>query len=388
MKFINRLLYATALTILIIIVGLRLTGNDFMVNAIKRTYMVGEKTANINDHQQFETRTITADVSVPLPKHSAYNSKPLPDKFLDELNKYNTAAFLVIKDGQVITEHYLNGYNDRSMTNSFSMAKTVTALLLGIAIEEGHIKNLDQPITDFLPEFNNDKLAKNATIGNLAKMNSGYEWDEQYYSPFSPTVELVYGDDVTDFLLSGHFSAEPGEYWEYSSASTQLMGIFISRALKKAGAATNLSDYLSRKLWQPLGMNDDAPWHLDNSGMELVFCCINTNARNFAKLGLLMMNDGKWNGEQLVPQDYIHKMVSPVSIDSYGLSTWLSYDTQIPFYWFSGHLGQYIINVPEHNMVVVRLGEKNTPNINYRINGSIGNYLLDVYIQNALELSQ
>lgn len=388
MKFINRLLYATALTILIIIVGLRLTGNDFMVNAIKRTYMVGEKTANINDHQQFETRTITADVSAPLPKHSAYNSKPLPDEFLDELNKYNTAAFLVIKDGQVITEHYLNGYNDRSMTNSFSMAKTVTALLLGIAIEEGHIKNLDQPITDFLPEFNNDKLAKNATIGNLAKMNSGYEWDEQYYSPFSPTVELVYGDDVTDFLLSGHFSAEPGEYWEYSSASTQLMGIFISRALKKAGAATNLSDYLSRKLWQPLGMNDDAPWHLDNSGMELVFCCINTNARNFAKLGLLMMNDGKWNGEQLVPQDYIHKMVSPVSIDSYGLSTWLSYDTQIPFYWFSGHLGQYIINVPEHNMVVVRLGEKNTPNINYRINGSIGNYLLDVYIQNALELSQ
>lgn len=388
MKFINRLLYATALTILIIIVGLRLTGNDFMVNAIKRTYMVGEKTANINDHQQFETRTITADVSVPLPKHSAYNSKPLPDEFLDELNKYNTAAFLVIKDGQVITEHYLNGYNDRSKTNSFSMAKTVTALLLGIAIEEGHIKNLDQPITDFLPEFNNDKLAKNATIGNLAKMNSGYEWDEQYYSPFSPTVELVYGDDVTDFLLSGHFSAEPGEYWEYSSASTQLMGIFISRALKKAGAATNLSDYLSRKLWQPLGMNDDAPWHLDNSGMELVFCCINTNARNFAKLGLLMMNDGKWNGEQLVPQDYIHKMVSPVSIDSYGLSTWLSYDTQIPFYWFSGHLGQYIINVPEHNMVVVRLGEKNTPNINYRINGSIGNYLLDVYIQNALELSQ
>ena len=388
MKFINRLLYATALTILILIITLRITGNGYVVTALKRTYWVGEKTANINDHEQFETRIIKAGKASPLPKHDLYNNKTLPSEFLVELNKYNTAAFLVIKDGQVISENYLNGYNDRSKTNSFSMAKTVTALLLGIAIEEGHIKSLDQKITDFLPEFSNDQLAKNATIGHLAKMNSGYEWDEHYYSVLSPTVELVYGDDVTDFLLKGHFSSKPGEYWEYSSASTQLMGIIISRALQQAGAAENLSDYLSRKIWQPLGMNDDAPWHLDNNGMELVFCCINTNARNYAKLGLLMMNDGKWNEQQIVPSHYIKQMISPVGSDEYGLSTWLSYDNELPFYWFSGHLGQYIINIPEHNMVVVRLGETNSKDINYRFKGSIANYIRQVYLKYAFELSQ
>ena len=390
MRIINRLLYATALTILILIVLLHVTGNGHIVNALKRTYMVGEKTANINDYKQFETRTIKANKNKiqPLVKHEKYNLKPLASEFLEELNKFNTAAFLVIKDGELITEHYLNDYTDRSKTNSFSMAKTVTAILLGIAIEEGHITGLDQAITDFLPEFNDDPNAKKATIGNLAKMNSSFEWQEHYYSMLSPTVKLLYGDDVTDFLLKGHFSAEPGSFWEYSSASTQLMGIFISRALKKAGAAESLSDYLSQKVWQPLGMNDDAPWHLDNSGMELVFCCINTNARNFAKLGLLMMNNGKWGDQQIIPADYVNTMISPVGSEQYGLSTWLSYDNDLPFYWFSGHLGQYIINVPELNMVVVRLGETNTKTINYRLKGTIANYIRQVYLKNAIELTK
>jgi len=265
------------------------------------------------------------------------------------------------------------------------MAKTVTTMLLGIAIEEGHITSLDQAITDFLPEFNDDPLAKKATIGQLAKMNSGYEWDEHYYSVTSPTVELVYGNDVTDFLLKGHFSAEPGQYWEYSSASTQLMGIALLRALKKANAATSLSDYLSRKIWQPLEMNDDALWHVDEHKTELVFCCINTNARNFAKLGLLMINNGNWNGKQLIPQAFVKEMISPVANAEYGLSTWLSYDKSPEFYWFSGHLGQYIINIPEHNMVVIRLGEKNNPNINYRIQAAIPNYLREHYLPHALK---
>jgi len=187
-------------------------------------------------------------------------------------------------------------------------------------------------------------------------MTSGYEWDEQYYTPFSPTVELLYGDDVTDFVLNGYFSEQPSDYWEYSSASTQIMGTFLLRALQKAGAANNLSEYLSEKIWKPLEMNDDGLWHLDNSDMELVFCCVNTNARNFSKLGLLMLNNGNWNGQQLVSNDFIQEMIKPVGQDYYGLSTWLNYEHSPQYYWFSGHLGQYIIIVPEHNMVIVRVG--------------------------------
>ena len=396
MRVIKGILISLACIVLISISSLYLTGNGFMINAIKRTYLAGNKTANINDHKAFDVATLKAGNKTPLPKHKNYNTTPLSADFLAELNKYNTAALLIIKDGQVLSEHYLNGYNERSKTNSFSMAKTITAMLLGIAIGEGHISGLNQPITDFLPEFKDDLLAQKATIGHLAKMNSGYEWDENYYSPLSPTVELLYGDDVADFLLQGHFSVEPGEFWEYSSASTQLMGIFISRALQKSGAAKSLSDYLSRKIWQPLEMNDDALWHVDGQSMELVFCCLNTNARNFAKLGLLMMNQGQWNGQQIVPADFVKKMISPTgSIDGtasskgpqyYGLSTWLAYDNNPAFFWLSGHLGQYVINIPEHNMVIVRLGEFNNKSLDYRKPTTIPDYISKTYIKQALEL--
>lgn len=388
MKITRRLLTTVIVITLTVIAGLYLTGNGFILNAIKRTYFAGHITANINDYTEFDSTIIKTATPSPLPKHARYNHTPLSDDAIAELNKYNTAAYLVIKDGQIITEHYLNGYNERSKTNSFSMAKTVTAMLLGIAINEGHIESLDQSIIDFIPEFSGDPLGRKATIGQFAKMNSGYDWDENYYSPFSPTVELLHGDNVTDFLLNRHFSAEPGTRWQYASASTQIMGIFLLRALKEAGAANSLSDYLSRKLWQPLKMNDDAIWHTDGQGTELVYCCLSTNARNFAKLGLLMLNNGNWNGQQLIPKDYVDQMTKPVGSNSYGLSTWLSYDKEPHFFWFSGHLGQYVINIPEHNMVVVRLGEKNDPNLDYRVEGSIPNYLRKHYLPSAFNATQ
>ncbi len=337
------------------------TGNGFIVTSVKRTYLAGEVTANINDHIEFDTKVISTSTPQILTNHPSYNSKALSAEFQKELEELGAVSFLVVKDGQVVFEKYFSGYHNRSKTNSFSMAKTVTTMLLGIAIEEGYVRDLDQPIVDFLPEFRDDPMGKNATVRQLSLMNSGYEWDEQYYTPFSPTVQLYYGDDVSDFLLNREFSAEPGSFWEYSSASTELLGIFLLRALQKPAAAMSLSEYLSEKLWKPMGMNDDALWHTDNTGMELTYCCLNTNARNYAKLGLLMMNKGKWNGQQLIPEEFVEEMLKPEGTSYYGLSTWLS-DTQSPsFYAFSGHLGQFIINVPEHNMVVVRLGERPHP---------------------------
>lgn len=352
-KSLIGLLGLTFLTML----ALLITGNGFILTSVNRTYLAGHVTANVNDHGVFEVRTIKTGTHTPLPKHVDFLKKPLPTDFLRELEEGNTAAFLVLKDNEVLSEYYFHGYNDRSKTNSFSMAKTVTTLLLGIAIEEGFVRDLDQPIVDFIPEFKDDPLGKTATIGQFSLMNSGYEWDENYYTPFSPTVQLYYGDDIENFLLAGEFSAKPGEFWEYSSASTQIMGIFLLRALQKSGAANTLSEYLSKKIWQPMGMNDDALWHLDNQGMELVYCCINTNARNFAKLGLLLQNRGKWQDRQIVPSEFIDKMVQPVGQPYYGLSTWLQLEKEPQFHWYSGHLGQFVISVPDHNMVIVRLGE-------------------------------
>jgi len=358
MKIIKNIAVGILVLILTSVALLYATGNDFIITSIKRTYLVGEVTANINDHTSFKTNLIAAGTPQAIPNHSSYNSKSISADFKQQLENLGAVSFLVVKDGQVVFENYFSGYDNRSKTNSFSMAKTVTTMLLGIAIEEGYVRDLDQPIIDFLPEFIDDPIGKTATVRQLSLMNSGYEWDEQYYTPFSPTVQLYYGDDVSDFTLDRSFSAEPGSFWEYSSASTELLGLFLLRALQKPAAAMTLSEYLSEKIWKPMGMNDDALWHTDNEGMELTYCCLNTNARNYAKLGLLMMNKGKWNGQQLVPEAFIEEMIKPEGTSYYGLSTWLS-DTQSPaFYAFSGHLGQFIINVPEHNMVVVRLGER------------------------------
>lgn len=356
------------------------TGNSYILTAVQRTYLVGNVTANVNDHTEFKVHEIKAAEPSIIQPAANYNAIPLPDDFNDYLKHFGAISYLVVKDNQVVSEHYFNGYNERSKTNSFSMAKTVLTLLLGIAIEEGHIKSLDQKLTDLLPEFKDDPNGQHATIGQLSLMNSGYEWTEHYYSPFSPTVELLYGDDVSNFVLSGHFSAKPGEFWEYSSASTQLLGIALMRALKKNNAANSLSDYLSRKLWQPMQMNDDALWHTDDSGMELAYCCINTNARNFAKLGLLMLNSGQWNGQQLVPSKFIQTMTTPIGQPYYGYSTWLSLDTEPGYYWFSGHLGQYIIVVPEHNMIIVRIGETRNNDLDFRSTE------LPEYVNQALRL--
>lgn len=358
------------------------TGNGFLVRATYMTYFHGHVTANINDHKAFDVSVIATEKPAALPHSPHYNQSILPEAFKARLEKFGTAAFLVAKDGELVSETYLNGYHDRSKTNSFSMAKTVTTLLVGIAIEEGYIESLEQNLTDFLPEFKDDALGNKATIGQLSLMNSGYEWREHYYSAFSPTVELLYGADVTEFLLAREFSAEPGSFWEYSSASTQLLAIVLKRALAAKGKAVSLSEYLSEKIWRPLQMNDDALWHTDSTGMELAFCCISTNARNYAKLGMLMLNSGEWNGQQIIQKQFINHMTKPLGNSYYGYSTWLSLDSDPAYFWYSGHLGQYIINIPEHNIVIVRLGETRDNSVDFRT------VELPKYVALALEMTQ
>jgi CubicO group peptidase (beta-lactamase class C family) len=357
----KKALCSLAILTLIAVTLIYVTGYGFLLTATYRVYFQGHTTANINDYKQFHTNVIKTSTPQPLPVHSAVNSKPLSDAFLQEVKTQKVAAFLVIQNGEIVSEHYFNGYTDRSKTNSFSMAKTVLTMLVGKAVEDGYIASFDQPITTLLPELKDDPLANKATLAHLSLMNSGYEWTENYYSPISPTVELLYGSDITDFLTKGEFSAEPGTFWEYSSASTELLGIALKRALLQHNASASLSEYLSETLWKPLGMNDDALWHLDNSDMELVFCCLNTNARNYAKLGMLMLDNGNWNGQQVLPEGLVEQMIQPLAQSYYGYSTWLGLEHDPAHYYMSGHLGQFVIVIPERNVVIVRLGESTSP---------------------------
>ena len=359
LKILFRIVLGFVAILILIICGLYITGNGYIIPAVKSTYMKGYTTAHIDDYVDFKNQVIKAGKPQPWPRHAMYNRIQLPDTLRKELEDFHSIGFAFFKDGQIVYEEYWDGYSDQSLTNSFSMAKTVTTMLIGKAIEQGYIKSLDQPITDFLPEFLNDPFGKLCTIGNLSSMRSGFDWTEDYKSPFNPTTEAYYGNDIERMLLKRKFSERPGGHYRYCSADTQLLAIILKRATGKS-----LADYLTEEFWQPMGMEQDALWSL-SGGIEKSFCCINTNVRDFAKLGQLLLQKGNWNGQQLLDPAFVERMIT---VDDtafnlgeprkYGYSVWIDDLHQPAFYAFLGHLGQRIIIVPEENAVIVRLGKE------------------------------
>jgi len=351
MKKVTQIILGALLSLLVIIAGLYATGNKHLIRAFQLTYLKGEITANINDHRDFATRTIKAGDTQAWPLHANYNRVSINEDTLALLKRNKTAAFLIIKNGKIFHEQYFAPYHNRSNTNSFSMAKTVQTMLIGSAIEDGLIESFDMLIGQILPALK--EKAEGVTLAHLSAMTSGMDWDEEYYSPFSPTPKLLYGYDAETFVLSRDYLVEPSSEYYYASSNTQLLAIALQHVLKEQ----TISEYLSAKYWQPLGMNDDGKWHTDAEGLELTFCCVSTNARNFAKIGQLLLQKGQWKGRQLLSEAFIERMIQPDLTNYYGHSIWIDYRDEPSFYALIGHLGQYIIVIPEQQIVVVRLGE-------------------------------
>lgn len=361
MKKLWKIIKWILIIIALLLITLYVTGNSYIIRGLQLTYLKGEKTASIDDYKDFDNNVILAGSPQVWSQHSSYNQIKLDPKFEKELQDFQTAGFILIKDGQLLNEHYFNGYNEKSLTNSFSMAKSIQTLLIGKAIEDGYIKSLDQKITDFLPEYKNDPFGSKCTIGDLAAMTSGYDWEEEYYFPLNPTAKAYYGDDLEKQILARKFTSEPGKKFKYLSGNTQLLGIILKRALK----GKSISQYTQETLWQPMGMEYDAQWSKDKAdGMEKTYCCFNSDARDFAKLGQLLLNKGNWNGKQIIDSSFIEKITSPNTkafnqneIPVYGYTIWMDPSYKTPFYAMLGHLGQRIIVIPSQNLVVVRTGK-------------------------------
>ena len=357
-KIFRNILVGFILIIALAIVGIYISGNGYVVTAFKKTYLKGHKTAHIDDHGDFKNAVIRAGIPQPWPLHEKYNRLKLTDSLRKELEDFQTIGFGIFKDGQLLYEEYWNEHSDSSLTNSFSMAKSITTMLLGKAIEQGYINGIDQKITDFLPEFLKDSLGCLATVGNLSAMRSGFDWTEDYYLPFNMTTEAYYGDNIEKQILKRHFIGRPGGHFKYLSANTQLLSILLKRATKK-----NLAFYLSEEFWQPMGMENDALWSL-SGGIEKSFCCVHSNVRDYAKLGQLLLQKGKWNDVQLLDSAFVKLMITPCydafypeEPMKYGYSIWIDETYNPSFYGMMGHLGQRIMVVPDENMVIVRLGK-------------------------------
>ena len=370
MKILWKIIKWFIIIICVLILILYATGNDYIFRGVKLTYLKGEKTANIDDYKDFDNNVIMAASPRVWHQHLDYNQFPLSANFEKEMKDFGTAGLVIIKDNQILSEYYFNGYVQNDLTNSFSMAKTFTTMMLGKAIEQGYIKSLDQKITDFIPEFKDDKFGAECTVGDLSAMTSGYDWDEDYYFPLNPTAKAYYGDDIVKQMLDRKFVAQPGGHFKYQSSDTQLLGIVIERALKNK----SLSQYFQEEFWQPMGMELDAQWSKDNpKGMEKTYCCFNATARDFAKLGQLLLNDGNWYGKQILDSAFVQKMVlpnkkafGPNEAQVYGYSVWMDYDYKTPFYTMLGHLGQRVIVIPSEKLVVTRTGKTHNDQPNNR----------------------
>lgn len=351
-KFFRFLGYLIAF-ILVIILLLYALGYDYILKAVRVTYLTGHSTAFIDDHPYFENNVVeNAKTISEWPEHAEYNSAKSTQK-LDSLHdELGTAAFLIIKNDSLWFEEYYNGYDRLSRTNSFSMAKSVVTALMFKAIQDGYIENIDQPVADFYPQFD-----ERLSLGDLSSMASGLNWNENYYNPFASTARAYFDDELREQILSLKVVEEPGEEFEYLSGNTQLLGMVIEKATGKS-----LSQYLSESFWKPLKMNDEALWQTDggNKEMEKAYCCIASNARNFAKLGKLFSNYGKWQNKQLIDSNYIALASKPrfEASPEYGYGFWLSDHLGKNIFYMRGVLGQYVIMIPEDDVIIVRLGQK------------------------------
>ena len=339
-----------------VVVGGYFLSPEYLKTAIKY------QTPDIDDYKIFENRTIKAGNYIPWKITNDYNKKEFSKITDEKILAFDPVAFLIVQNGKIKFEKYWQGYNENSLSNSFSMAKSIISLLVGIAIDEGHIKNVDQKIGDFIPEFA-VKPNNELTIKDLLTMSSGLNWDEAYSNPFSVTTEAYYGSDLFALIKDLKVIEEPGVLWEYLSGNTQILAFILKKA-----TGMDVSDYASEKLWKPLGAKNDALWCLDKTdGMEKAYCCFNSNVRDFARIGQLVLNGGMFDEVEIISKKYIDEVTKPAInltgnkgrlVDFYGYQFWIvqykGYD--IPF--ARGILGQYIFIIPDKNAVVVRLGHK------------------------------
>lgn len=330
-----------------------LSGYEYVARALIYT------TPDIDDFTIFHNRTIRAAKGTPWPRSNAYNSLKLnahEERFFTELG---TTAIIAVRNDSLLHEQYWDGYSAQSTSGSFSAAKSIVGLLTGIAIDEGKIKSLNDPVANYLPEFTVGEK-KNITVRHLLTMSSGLNFEEDYTTPFCHTTEAYYGKNLPALIHSLEVKHPAGTVWKYKSGDTQILQMLLEKA-----TGLSMSDYCAQKLWQPIEAEHDALWSLDReNGNEKAYCCFNSNATDFARIGNLVLHDGNWKGKQLISSAYLHEALTPHMInteqgyacDFYGFQWWLTQYEGRPVHYARGILGQYIIVVPHRNLVVVRLG--------------------------------
>jgi CubicO group peptidase (beta-lactamase class C family) len=358
------------LALVMAVVGYLLAPHSYLMRAI----FWGE--SDYKDLEKFPARSIHH-----VPPVSRFEELPAEDSYASQietigrdvnnggslenyLDASGTTAFLVIRNDKVLYERYFNGYDEHSLNTSFSMAKSFASALVGIAIDEGDIKSVDEPITKYLPELlERDRRFKSITIRHLLTMSSGIKYEEGGDLPWSEEADdtkTYYGTDLRGLALSCEIEGEPGEYFEYNNYNPLLVGMILERS-----TGMPVARYMEQKLWKPVGMGADGSWSLDSTGdgFEKMESGVNARARDFARFGMLFAREGNWEGGQLISQGWIDESTRPdTSTDpsrDYQYFWWVNtLDGETSHFSARGKYGQYIYIAPEKDLVIVRLGKE------------------------------
>ncbi|MFT7047956.1 MAG: CubicO group peptidase (beta-lactamase class C family) [Halioglobus sp.] len=333
---------------------------------------VGDRFENFRNMARFMPTSEMSPSPEPWDLGKNSNTLDYTGSFLDKpttlaefIGLSDTSAFLVIKDGEIIYENYTHGDSRDSLHISFSMAKSFTSALLGIALDEGKLDSLDDPIRKYLPELTSAAF-DDVTIKQVLQMSSGIRFNEAYTDPESDInkmTTMVPPMSYLEYINTLGREHPPGTFNHYASINTQLLGILLVKI-----TGTSLTDYMTSRLWQPLGMEHVGQWILDEEGYELVMGGLSASARDYAKLGLLYLNNGEREGHQVLPRGWVKASVTPdephlmpgenaqsSNVSGYQYQWWTPRDWDGDFL-ARGIWGQNIYVHPGNRVVIVKLG--------------------------------
>ena len=298
----------------------------------------------------------------------------LPLTFSSDGTIFDTAAFLedswttgllVIQADEIRLENYYRGNTESTQNISWSMAKSFISALVGIAVSEGYITSIEDPVEVYAPELIGSGY-EGVSIKDVLQMSSGASWDEDYSDPESDINRwskiFALGGSFDDFIQTLSNDFEPGSKNHYNSMDTQALGMLLNRA-----TGQSITSYMTEMLWHPMGAMDESYWLLDSEGMEMAFAGLNATARDYAKFGELYRLGGNLNGKQIVPQSWVKDSITPDAPHlmpgnhelsdypmGYGYQWWIPEGEEAEFAAI-GVYNQFIYVAPQSNMVIVKL---------------------------------
>ena len=282
------------------------------------------------------------------------------------LDRTVTTGLLVVHRGDIVHEEYRLGAVQTSPFTSWSVAKSVLSALIGIAVEEGHIDSIDDPIGRYVPAIAGSAYA-DVSIEDALTMSSGVAFNENYADPDSDInglfIAFAMGTPVEEIVAGLEGIREPGSFNDYISSDSMALGLVLESA-----TGMPLSEYLETRLWGPMGAEADAFWNMDATGRDLALCCLNATLRDYARFGRLYLQDGARDGVQIVPADWVAASVNPTAPHlqpgdnpasswtfGYGYQWWIPEDPQGDFLAI-GIWGQYIYVDPVRQVIIVKTG--------------------------------